>query len=314
MGNPGKIYPHDGFGMNSEGLGIDPLSLEPFRTGGLDVHVLRLDKIHPEISGNKWFKLKYYLEAASTQRKEKLISFGGPYSNHLVALASAAHASGFSSLGFVRGERPAALSHTLLAAMKYGMDLQFISREMYRQKNDPAFLTTLAAEHPNALVIPEGGLGDAGIRGAGEILSLADFTGFSHIACAVGTGTTIAGLLTAARPGQRLIGISVLRGTRGIEPLQSAWLQNGDAENNLEIIHDYHFGGYAKYQPALLDFMNDLYDRQRIPSDFVYTGKLFFAVAALAGKKYFPGGSRLLLLYSGGLQGNGSLPRGLLHF
>jgi len=300
--------------VNPDNVTIDPLNLPSFPEKKLKAEVLRLDKIHPEISGNKWFKLKYYLAEGRNARKKILISFGGPYSNHIVALACAAHNHGFASVGFIRGERPAILSPTLLTAIKYGMELEFLPRHIYQDKNKAEFLASLHSKFRDALIIPEGGSGDAGVHGAEEILSLTDKSVFTHICCAVGTGTTLAGLANASEPQQQITGISVLKGTRGLEPLDACLIKDQKKSGRIRIIHDYHFGGYARETSELLDFMNALYAASGVPTDFVYTGKLFYAIEDLARQSYFPEGSRMLIIHSGGLQGNISLPGGRLQF
>ncbi|HEY4155365.1 MAG TPA: pyridoxal-phosphate dependent enzyme [Puia sp.] len=300
--------------VNLQDIPIDPLDLPQFRESSLDVRVLRLDKIHPDISGNKWFKLKYYLEEAGLRKMNRLISFGGPYSNHILALACAAHTHGFSSTGYIRGERPVSLSHTLLAARKYGMDLEFLPRTDYRNKEDPAFLSALQTKFPDALIIPEGACGEAGIRGAEEILSLSDTSAYSHICCAVGTGATLAGLVNASKSRQQITGISVLKGTRDREPLDLSWIKDRRKISKLKIFHDFHFGGYAAKTGGLLCFMNEVYSKTGIPTDFVYTGKLLYAISELARLNYFQENSRILIVHSGGMQGNLSLPAGQLQF
>jgi 1-aminocyclopropane-1-carboxylate deaminase len=295
-------------------ISLDPWNHPEFKKNELNVEVLRLDKIHPEISGNKWFKLKYFLENARKANKQKLVSFGGAYSNHLIALAAASGIYGFSSLGYVRGEKTRKLSHTLLSAEAYGMELHFLTRPDYDQKKK------LAAEHPEdekepgALFISEGGAGLDGIRGAEEILSVLPLTRFSHICCAAGTGTTMTGIINGARYDQKIIGVSVLKGTRGFEPLNILQIKNPEKLKNVQMIHKDHFGGYAKKNQHLIDFMNMVFDDSGIPTDFVYTGKLFFSIYRLATEKAFPIGSRVLILHSGGLQGNLSLAPGLLQF
>jgi 1-aminocyclopropane-1-carboxylate deaminase len=192
------------------------------------------------------------------------------------------------------------------------MDLQFLSRKTYKEKEDPGFLSSL--KFRDALIIPEGGAGEPGIRGAGEILSLMNTEPYTHICAAVGTAVTLAGLINSSLPHQKITGISILKGTRNFQPLPLSWIKNQERLERCEIIHDYAFGGYAKKSPALLDFMNEVYERSGIPTDFVYTGKLLYAVADLARTNYFPEGSRILIIHSGGLRGNLSLPRGRLHF
>jgi 1-aminocyclopropane-1-carboxylate deaminase len=287
---------------------------QDFRENELQVEVLRLDKIHPEISGNKWFKLKYYLEKARVENKQKLISFGGAYSNHLLALAIAAKENGFPSLGFVRGEESACISHTLSAARKYGMEIRFLSRAMYNEKKNSLIPGELDETGSDAVLIPEGGAGPEGLRGAEEILSFFPSFGYSHICTATGTGTTLAGLANSAASHQKIIGVSVLKGTRDFEPMHISWIKNKRALENVNLIHPDHFGGYAKYTVPLLEFMNRTFISSGIPTDFVYTGKLFYSVVRMASAKIFPPGSRILVLHTGGLQGNLSLAPGLLQF
>jgi 1-aminocyclopropane-1-carboxylate deaminase len=284
-----------------------------FRKNELHVEVFRLDKIHPQISGNKWFKLKYYLEKARDTKKQKLVSFGGAYSNHLLALAATAKLNGFSSIGYVRGEEPARLSHTMLAAKEWGMELRFLSRPDYNQKKNPA-ADIMDKMEPDVLLIPEGGAGFEGLRGAEEILSHVPLTLYSHICSAVGTGTTLAGLINSAGSNQKIVGVSVLKGTRDFEPLNISWIKNKANLDNVQMIHSDHFGGYAKYSESLIDFMNRTYAESGIPTDFVYTGKLFYAIVRMAAIKSFPAGSRILILHTGGLQGNHFLAPGLLQF
>ncbi|MDP4261526.1 MAG: pyridoxal-phosphate dependent enzyme [Bacteroidota bacterium] len=271
---------------------------------GISVSVLRLDKIHPVISGNKWFKLRYYLQEAGEQHKKRIITFGGAWSNHIVATAAACKINGFVSVGLIRGEEPAVLSPTLLEAKGYGMEFCFLNRGDYSKKRIPA--EWLKDEY---YLIHEGGYGEKGAKGAADILQYCK-TDFTHCCCAVGTGTMMAGLLNAVSPGQKVTGISVMKNNTGLEKNVRSLLHQDQKE--WQIIHDYHFGGYAKHQPELIAFMNEFYDQTKIPSDFVYTAKLFFAVSDLIKNNFFPPGSKLLIVHSGGLQGNASLEKGKL--
>lgn len=266
---------------------LHPIELPELLQRHVKMDVLRLDQLHPVISGNKWFKLKEWLRLAKD--KGRIVTFGGAWSNHIIATACAARESGLSAVGIIRGERPAKPSATLAGAEAYGMQLEFISREQYRQKEDPGFLSGLSARYPDAVIIPEGGAGQPGIRGSMDILRGIDSSPYSHILCAVGTGTTCKGLTAAAAPGQQVIGISVLT-------------------------PPYHFGGYARHTPELLDFINHFYRATGIPSDFVYTGKLFYATLDMVRNGHFPPNSRILVIHSGGLQGNRSLAAGVLDF
>jgi 1-aminocyclopropane-1-carboxylate deaminase len=265
------------------------------------------------ISGNKWFKLKHYLGKALQNHSDTLLTFGGPYSNHIVAAACAARQTGLKSIGIIRGEHPETLSHTLQDAVQYGMALQFISREDYRKKTEAPFLRKLSREYPGAFLIPEGGAGVDGIRGCEEILRLVEKDRYSHILCAVGTATLLLGLANASSPHQEIIGIPALKGFE-LAVNDQQYLRPPEKIRHCHLVGDYHFGGYARRPALLFAFMNDWYDRTRIPTDFVYTAKLFYGSFDLVKKGYFPRGSRLLLIHSGGLQGNGSLEAGILTF
>lgn len=273
----------------------------------IEVSVLRLDKIHPDISGNKWFKLKYYLEEALSKKKKNIVTFGGAWSNHIVAAAAACQLKGINATGIIRGEEPGEFSPTLREAREMGMQLVFISREDYKIKKIPAELST-----DEYYIIPEGGYGRKGAEGAAEITEHCNKEKYTHIVCAAGTGTMLTGLIIAALPQQKLTGISVLKNNKELEENVKYLLNNDSSE--FQIVHDYHFGGYAKYTNELLSFMNEFYRQTEIPSDFVYTGKLFFAVTDLIRKKKIPSGSRLLVIHSGGLQGNASLDKRTLIF
>ncbi|HOZ68547.1 MAG TPA: pyridoxal-phosphate dependent enzyme [Chitinophagaceae bacterium] len=293
--------------INPEHIRVDPYLSPLFDDKEITANILRLDLLHPVVSGNKWFKLRYYIEKAQEQNKNSLVTFGGAWSNHIHATAAAGKMVGLKTIGIIRGEAPARLSTTLLQATELGMQLHFISREEYRQKPIPESIDLSSSQ-----LIPEGGYGTTGARGAATILSLINPDDYTHIVCAVGSGTMMAGLMNAYWSKGVVLGISAMKNNQALE---------SDVRQLLEvpaispvIIHDYHFGGFAKYNSRLLDFMNEVYRYTGIPTDIVYTGKLFFALNDLAWKNYFPPGSKILLIHSGGLQGNQSLPNGSLIF
>ncbi|MFL5741059.1 MAG: 1-aminocyclopropane-1-carboxylate deaminase/D-cysteine desulfhydrase [Flavisolibacter sp.] len=284
-------------------LRIDPVhSCHKFHT---TVDVLRLDLVHPLVSGNKWFKLKYYLEDAAQQQKKIIASYGGAWSNHIHALAAACNSFGFQSIGIIRGERSETLSPTLQDAEAMGMKLYFLSREEYRIKKIPSDLAN-EFDPDEIYFIPEGGYGNLGARGASEILTRVETKSYTHILCAVGTGTTLAGLIRTNNGTQELIGISVLKNNHSIEEEISSLLPI-ELRHRYKIFHDYHFGGYAKCNNELLRFMKEWERETAIPLDFVYTAKLFYAVSDLLQKNYFPENSKILLIHTGGLQGNRGL-------
>jgi len=289
---------------------VEPLSVsQKFHT---TVDVLRLDSIHPIISGNKWFKLKEYLSHAQQQNKKTIVTFGGAFSNHIVATAAACRLAGLKSIGIILGERPQRLSHTLADAILFGMDLFFVSREAYKEKQLPNEI--LNSYVPEELyVINEGGYGIKGMEGAAAILQEADAATYTHIMAAVGTGTTLAGLTAAGSAHQKIIGISVLKNNFSLQNEIEALLPK-EKQPQFQLLHDYHGGGYAKQNKELFQFMNGWYTQTGVPTDFVYTAKLFFALQDLLGKSYFPTDSKILVIHSGGLQGNRSLPKGTLIF
>lgn len=293
--------------LNHNNITVEKIPGSFFNDPGIEVSVLRLDKIHPVISGNKWFKLKYYLEDAKRLNKKNIVTFGGTWSNHIAATAAICQLNGFNAAGIIRGEKPYPLSPTLQSAKEMGMQLTFISRDDYKNKKIPAVFLT-----EENYIINEGGYGIKGAEGAATIPDACDKESYTHFICACGTGTMMAGIIRAVSLHQQVIGISVLKNNNELKASIKSLLSY-PAENYL-LVHDYHFGGYAKYTADLIHFMNRFYQNTRIPSDFVYTGKLFFALAGLIKKGIIPPGSRVLAIHSGGLQGNISLKKGSLIF
>ncbi|HVE60758.1 MAG TPA: hypothetical protein VNA26_03000, partial [Chitinophagaceae bacterium] len=249
---------------------------------GVMVDVLRLDLLHPLISGNKWFKLSEYFTDAHEQGKKIILSFGGAFSNHILATAAASKVVGLKSIGIIRGEKPLILSLTLQQAESFGMKLFFVSREMYGKKIIPCVIYDQFPRE-EIYIISEGGYGELGRIGAEQILKHSNQTVYTHIIAAAGTGTTLAGLVSSALPGQRIIGVSVFKNNVSLKEEIKNLLPRS-LHSNFCILHDYHLGGYAKKTRKLIAFMNNWYVQTSIPSDFVYTGKLFYAVNDLIKK------------------------------
>lgn len=291
-----------------EKITTDNLSHPLLQEKEIEVSVLRIDQIHPVISGNKWFKLKYYTEDAVKNNFKTIATFGGAYSNHIVATAAACNMLGLKSIGIIRGEKAAQLSHTLQQALSFGMQLFFISREDYAEKKLPPEI-----DIQKTYLISEGGYGILGAKGAAEILKQTDVSSYTHICCACGTTTMMAGLIKGSLPHQQVIGFSVMKNNFDLEPSLEKLLQENN-NHNYQIVHDYHFGGYAKHKPSLFSFMNDLYSKTGLPTDFVYTGKMLFGLFDKIEKNEFAAGSKVLAIHSGGLQGNASLASGTLIF
>jgi D-cysteine desulfhydrase len=281
----------------------DKIEHSLLKNKNVTLHILRLDKMHPVISGNKWFKLMYHFDNYNAGKYKGIVTFGGAWSNHIVATACMCYLQKINCTGIIRGNEPPHFSATLREAMKYDMKLKFISREDYKNKDQEHFLKPIITEFPDHYIIAEGGAGEEGEKGASEILRYADGNNYTHIACAVGTGTMFNGIKRTIADDQHLLGVVVLKG----------WNEE-HKENNAKLLLNYHFGGYAKHDTTLLNFMNEFYQITNIPTDFVYTGKLAFALFDLIKDDHFPEGSNILMIHSGGLQGNASLQKGSLIF
>lgn len=296
--------------MNTERIFVQNIESEWLKDSNVMLDILRLDVMHPVVSGNKWFKLKYYLQKALQEGYKTVATFGGAFSNHIIATAFACKESGLQSVGFIRGEEAEVLSHTLLYARSLGMQLIFLSREQYRQKDE----IKQAYKNETWYFINEGGYGTDGALGAAGILEFVELTNYTHIIASVGTGTMLAGLIMAAHVHQQIIGISSMKGNTALYDDIKKLLPQNKQHAEFTIFHDYHFGGYAKHPPVLLAFINEAWKQFQLPLDIIYTGKLFFAVMDLVTKSYFPKNSNVLMIHSGGLQGNRSLQKNELSF
>jgi 1-aminocyclopropane-1-carboxylate deaminase len=267
---------------------------------GISLAVKREDLIHPFVSGNKFRKLKYNLLQAKAQNKETLLTFGGAFSNHIAAVAFAGKEQGFTTIGVIRGDElfdKIEENPTLKFAQENGMKFEFVSREDYRNKGKASFIEDLKQRFGNFYLIPEGGTNELAVKGCEEILTAEDSI-FNYVCCAVGTGGTISGLINSAAPNQNILGFPALKGDFLIDEIRIF-----AKKNNWDLISDYHFGGYGKVNLELIEFINAFFDKNRVPLDPIYTGKMFFGVIDLIHKNYFPANSKILLIHTGGLQG-----------
>ena len=286
------------------------------------VDLLRLDVLHPIVSGNKFYKLRFYIAEAIENGVSTVASFGGPYSNHIVALAFTAKEAGLKSIGYIRTNEDEPITPSMAEAKGYGMELVYLGRTDFQTKK-ASILETMDAKS-DMYLIDEGGYGTIGAKGAATILSENETAHYDYIVCAVGTGTMLAGIAHAALPHQKIIGIPVLKNEGSIEAEINALLLdkndlNYDSNNynknrSYTLLHQFHQGGYAKTNPMMFDFMNRLWDAENIPTDIVYTSKLLFAIEQLLQENYFEKDASILVIHSGGLQGNRSLPDGTLKF
>ncbi len=268
----------------------------------VQLQLLRLDALHPIISGNKWFKLKYNLAQARQQGHHTLLTFGGAFSNHLVATAAACKDAGLACIGIVRGEETLPLSPTLQDCRDMGMQLHWVDRTAYRNKTDPAFLASLAQRFGAFYLVAEGGHNSAGISGAKEIMQLIP-AATTHICCAVGTGTTMTGLIEASAPHQHIHGFAALKQGQYI----ADEIRSYTAHTNWTLHTAHHFGGFGKFTPALITFTNAFYHSFNIPLDFVYTAKMMCGIFNMLEQRAFAAGSVITAIHSGGLQGNRSI-------
>lgn len=281
------------------------------REKSVDVSILRLDKLHPIVSGNKYFKLKYYFQEAIREGKTTLVTFGGYYSNHLHAAAYACREQGLQSIGCIRGLEPKVLNDTLKECIKYGMELKFIPPDSFAefQKEFQKNIT------PEVMMVPMGGYDARGMMGASEILNFDEAGSYDYVIAAGGTGTMAAGLLLKLDCNQKLILFSAVKNNHSLHKEIYALHENLiDKQNQLDIQFDFHFGGYGKSNQILFDAMNWFFDQHGIPTDFVYTGKMIAGFYTLLQHDYFKNGSNILLIHSGGLQGNRSIQSGKLNF
>lgn len=275
-----------------------------FPGSGISLYVKREDLLHPEVSGNKFRKLKYNLEAAKIRNMKVLLTFGGAFSNHIAAVAAAGKLLGFKTIGVIRGEELSedinltlSQNPTLKFSAEQGMHFKFISREEYRLKDNPDFIETLKSEFENFYLIPEGGTNALAAKGCEEILTPADEE-FDIICCPVGTGGTISGIISSSSSHQKVLGFPALK-----ETFLEKEITLYTSGKNWELQRNYHFGGYAKISAELVKFINDFQKKYHIALDPVYTGKMFFGIFDMIQKSGFPQNSRILAIHTGGLQG-----------
>lgn len=269
-----------------------------FEHAGVRVSVKREDLNHPYVSGNKWWKLKYNLEEAIKHGHHTLLTFGGAYSNHLYATAAASHELGLKSIGVIRGEETLPLNHTLSFVRSKGMELYFVSRERYRSKTGQSFINSLKNKFGDFYLIPEGGTNALAVKGVTEFAQTLG-NDFHYLCCAVGTGGTMAGLIEGVTDTKKIIGFSSLKGAEFLhEEIQKFTLKR----KNWELIHEYHFGGYAKITPELTEFIHHAQEQFKLTLDPIYTSKMMYGILDLIRKKYFQHGSTIMVIHSGGLQ------------
>lgn len=271
----------------------------------VELFIKREDLIHPFVSGNKFRKLKYNLQEATKLKKKSLLTFGGAYSNHILATAVAGKMGGFKTFGIIRGDelgknitKTLEENATLRAAHENGMKFHFVSRELYRQKSSFGFIEKMKNKWGDFYLIPEGGTNFLAVDGCQEILTKED-SKFEYVCAAVGTGGTLAGLIKSLKRRQKVIGFPALKGNFLSEEIKKYTIKN----DNWKLQKGYHFGGYAKFDDELINFINNFKEETGVLLDPVYTGKMVFGILDLIKKDTFKEGTKILAIHTGGIQG-----------
>lgn len=272
---------------------------ERYLNNEIEVFIKRLDLIDPFISGNKLFKLKHNVDRALLEEKNMLITFGGAFSNHILATAAYAKKKNIDCLAIVRGEEYSELNPLLALAKEYGMNFCFVSRKEYAKRNDNNYISELIRKYKKAFIVPEGGNNKLGVLGAEEILETQDKS-FDYIICPIGTGATLSGIVNSSNRSQKVIGINCINDTKDINKN----ISQKTNKNNWEIINEFNFGGFAKFDNILTEYLKKFKLNYKITLDLNYTTKMFFGFEKLIERRYFHRKSKVLLIHTGGTYGN----------
>lgn len=282
-----------------------------FRRHGVELYIKREDLIHPQISGNKWYKLKHNLRYAREQGFTRLVSFGGAFSNHLHALAYSGQQYGFETIGFIRGEPIEPLNPTLADVQQWGMHLEFLSRSDYRRRSEPEFVSQLVQAWQPCFVIPEGGANQWALAGCSDIVEgissqLADY---DYLCVPCGTGATLAGIVAALDKSVQVLGFSALKGAHSlggeIASMVASFVGNRSAGDIAQwtLVDEFHGGGFAKISVELIAFIAQWQQQAGIALEPVYTGKMLMGLCELVKRGYFPAGAKIVAVHTGGMQG-----------
>lgn len=272
------------------------------------LYMYRIDLIHPEISGNKWFKMKYNIAEAMEKGYETVLTFGGAYSNHIHATAAAGKILGFKTIGIIRGESYSPLNPTLQSAADNGMKIHYLDRKTYRHRNKEVFIEDIKNQFPGAYILPEGGSNKFAVKGCSEIPDSIHIP-FDYICSAVGTGGTISGIISGLKGNENALGFSALKNGHFLNEEVNNFLINSAVQSykNWSIITDYHFGGYAKITRDLVEFITGFERVNDILLDYIYTAKMMFGIFDMIRTGFFRKGSTIIAVHTGGLQGNAGM-------
>ena len=275
----------------------------------IEVSVLRDDLNHPIIQGNKFWKLKYNISNAQKKGNSTILTFGGAYSNHILAVAQAGKEFGFNTIGIIRGEENLPLNFTLKTATELGMQLHYIDRTTYKIKHTQDFKDYLRNIYGAFYLIPEGGTNYYAVNGCMEIIK--DSSLYDYVCCPIGSGGTISGITIANKNQSKVIGFPALKNGDFLKDEVHSQINSVTQDEELTDIlmesfslqTDYHFGGYAKINEELINFVREFNSIHGFKWDLIYNGKMAFGVFDLIKKNHFPKGSKILLVHTGGLQG-----------
>jgi 1-aminocyclopropane-1-carboxylate deaminase len=297
--------------LPTNNITFDTITADYLTEKEITLSVMRLDKIHETVSGNKLFKLQFYVEKCLATTHKTIVTFGGAYSNHLAATAYLCKQYGIKCIGIVRGDALEKLTYTLETCLANGMQLDFVNAKTYKIIASLNIENYVTSKFGNCTIIPEGGFGYDGAKGASLIMDILKEKNPSHVCTCVGTATTLAGLLMQANTVEKIVAVPAIKNMLDIEDRLNEIGIEYDTEK-LDVLPNYHFGGYAKHTTELIAFMNTFYTENKIPTDFVYTAKLMYGIIDSIKNDYFKKGSNIICLHTGGLQGNLSLPSGTL--
>ena len=278
----------------------------------ISLSIKRDDQLHPLISGNKWRKLKYNLIAMQAQQKTELLTFGGAFSNHIHACAAAGKHFNLTTHGIIRGPELDQQNPTLQFAKQCGMHLHPVTRLEYRERHNADYLAQLQNRFPNAYLLPEGGTNTAALLGCKELaqsLPVADY-----VICPTGSGGTLAGLIEGCDKSTQVLGVAVLKQAEYLIDEIKSLSPVAAQQQNWQLLTQFHGGGYGKFSPELWQFCLQMQSQHQLPLEPIYSGKMMYALWQLIAQDYFPKGSNIIAIHTGGLQGlNGLRYRGLIN-
>lgn len=286
---------------------VNKLETHITKKKGINLYIKRDDEIHPMVSGNKWRKLKYNLAKIKSDKNDCVITFGGAFSNHIHALAAACHEMNQTCAAIIRGELDLN-NPTLRYCAESGMQLFSVSREAYKLKESSDIVKDIIQQYVNPVILPEGGSNSLALYGVAEVIDeikMADIPQPDYIILAAGTGGTSAGLLTSDLLDANIWAVSSLKSDHLYDEILT--LANRKNAEKLKVLTDYHFGGYAKWNQQLLDFIHDFEDETNVPLDHVYNGKAMYALMDQISQNVFAEGTNIVYLHTGGLQGKEGL-------